>query len=157
MQQLFDEFAAFETYAHVLKEPFSADARRKSDPSFNHFSLTYIIKNESIQCVNKIILLNEYIECLYFLVADLGRNVWEDDRHWFVIGKLKNNLLFVYETNCSGTGFGFCEESKLILCQTPEQLTTFGLTDKHRNFIEKYIKKRFIVNNDVPRVRYPSY
>ena len=71
-----------------------------------------------------------------------------DDKYWFFIGKLENNLYFSYEIGCSGTGFGLGETSLIHFSKTKELLLLYGLTDKHRNLVK--LKLSHYINNFSP-------
>lgn len=51
----------------------------------------------------------------------------------------------MYESGCSGTGFGLGSTSSLFMSKSHELLYNHSLTDKHRNLITKNIKNVLII------------
>jgi hypothetical protein len=133
---LFNTSYLYEVYKTVLDEPLDADLRTtyKNANEYPHYQKGYLITNDKIQLLNQTIIIKHLIHCLYFVYTDFGKKEF-DDKYWFFIGRLKNNLYFSYEMGCSGTGFGLGETSIMYFSKTKELLLLYGLTNKHRNLI----------------------
>lgn len=140
MDNLFQMNEPYEKYDYILSYPLESDLMAL-DSKCSHAQNCYAICDNKIKHIDKVITIKNMIECLFFLYVDFGEQTW-DDKYWFFIGKLKKDgLYFMYESGCSGTGFGFGEESTLYLSKKPELLTTYGLTNKHRDLITKNINE----------------
>lgn len=152
MDTLFDVSASYEEYKNVLVEPLYADYKstrlNRNYETYAHCQNSFIISNNAIKQVHKCALIKGHITCLYFIYVDFGKK-W-DNKYWFFIGKLDNDIYFMYESGCCGTGFGLGSKSTLYLSKTPELLCKYGLTDKHRDLISNNIDKRFTTFCDNP-------
>ena len=137
MDYLFKEYCFYEEYKNILFGPLEADCKSVNG-GYCHYQKCYFINFNTIKHVNKCMLIKDKIECLYFVYIDFGEKQW-DDKYWFFVGKLTNDLYFAYESDCCGTGFGLGSSSSLYLSKTPELLYTYGLTNKHRDLINSNI------------------
>jgi hypothetical protein len=147
MDNLFKNYSSFDEYKYILIEPLNADLLTQ-DKSVCHTQKVYMITNKKINYLdNKVILIKDNIICLFFIYTDFGQKMW-DDKYWFFIGKLNNDIYFSYESGCSGTGFGLGSTSTIYFSKTPELLCSYGLTNKQRDLIINNIDKRFICSND---------
>jgi hypothetical protein len=146
MDELYKESCEYEKYKELLEEPLDADIIAMTDKSnrFCHYFECEIITKDEIKKINKNILLKNKIESLYFVYADYGDYEFHG-KYWITVGKIIKNLYFVYESGCSGTGFGLGSYSKLIISKSPELLYNYGLTDKQRDLINKNINDRYIL------------
>lgn len=143
MDNLFEEYAHYEEYKNILLQPFTADETLNINKYYAHTQNAYFITDTNINHINKVILIKDRIKYLFFLYADFGEIEW-DDKYWFFVGKLNNGLYFMYETKCSGTGFGLGTQSGLYLSKKPEHLIKYSFTNKHRDLINNNIYRRFI-------------
>lgn len=146
MDNLFEEYTSYEEYKNVLLEPLNADEKKTVDEHYCHFQKVYFITDDKIKHIDKIVLIKDIIKCLYFIYIDFGYKEW-DDKYWFFVGKLNNEIYFTYESDCNGTGFGLGCESTLYFSKTPEYLIKYGFTNKHRELIINNIQRRFICPN----------
>lgn len=142
MEKLFEEYSSFDKYKCILLEPLEADFIPNSN-DYCHEQKCYVLTSDKIKHINRIALIKDNIECLFFVYVDFGQQIW-DKKYWFFVGKLKNGIYFVYESGRSGTGFGFGETSQICLSKMPDVLCKYGLTDKQRDLIINNISKRFI-------------
>lgn len=133
---VFNNSYLYEEYKNVLDEPLDADLKttQQNENEYPHYQKCYLITNK-IKPLNQNVMVKHLIECLYFVYTDFGEKEY-DNKYWFFIGRLKNNLYFSYEMGCSGTGFGLGETSVIHFSKTKEFLLLYGLTDKHRNLIK---------------------
>ncbi len=144
MDNLFEEYACYEEYKYILLEPFNADEElKRRGKTYCHYQNAYFINDNKINHINKVILIKDRIKYLFFLYTDFGETEW-DGRYWFFVGKLKNEIYFMYETKCCGTGFGLGSETILYLSKNPNYLIKYGFTNKHRELINNNICRRFI-------------
>lgn len=144
MDSLFKEYHYYEEYKNILLEPLNADETLNIDKKYYcHTQNAYFITDNTINHINKVILIKDRIKYLFFLYTDFGETEW-DDKYWFFVGKLNNGIYFMYETECNGTGFGLGTQSKLYLSKKPEYLIKYSFTNKHRDLINYNIYKRFI-------------
>ncbi len=148
---LFEKHCSYEQYKHVLLEPLEADIMALNPDKYYHkqkcFSFIHSEVDNNIKYINKVIIIKDIIECLFFIYTDFGEKKW-DDKYWFFIGKLNNGIYFIYESDCCGTGFGLGSTSTLYLSKSKNLLYVYGLTNKHRELLNNNIHKRFIINDD---------
>lgn len=138
LMEIFDSSHFYEEYKNILDEPLDADLKSVQKKDYVHFQKCYLITNSKIIPSNRNMSIKHLIECVYFVYTDFGEGEF-DDKYWFFIGKLSNDLYFSYEVGCSGTGFGLGETCTMHFSKTEELLLTYGLTDKQRNFIKQNI------------------
>ena len=133
---VFNNSYLYDEYKTVLDEPLDADLKTKqlNENEYPHYQKCYLITNDKIKPLNKNVMVKHLIKCLYFVYTDFSEKEY-DDKYWFFIGRLENNLYFSYEIECSGTGFGLGETSVMYFSKTKELLLLYGLTDKHRNLV----------------------
>lgn len=143
MDNLFNDYDSYDKYKNVLSEPFNADDTMIIDQNYSHTQKIYLIDDNKITPIDKLISIKNIIDCLFFLYTDFGEFDW-DDRYWFFVGKLYNGFYFMYETKCNGTGFGLGTEATIYFSKIPQYLIKYGFTDKHRELIVNNIHKRFI-------------
>lgn len=140
MDKLFSKTFSYEQYKELLQKPLEADLKFKNNINYAHYQKCIVIHNQHGPIVSdKCVSIIDKIESLYFVYTDFGCQQW-DDKYYFFIGKLINNIYFSYEVGCSGTGFGLGEESIIHLSQSKELLYNYGLTNKNRELIDKNIK-----------------
>lgn len=149
IETLFQKSEPFETHKNILFEPLNADRQLKNDKTntYCHYQQIYAIKDNKIDYHNnpdKIFVLDNMIECLYFIFTDFGTNNRWDDKYWFFVGKLTNGLYFSYETKCGGTGFGVGCCSTIYFAKNEKNLEKYGFTNSQRDLIQLNIEKRFI-------------
>jgi hypothetical protein len=142
MENLFKEYRAYEQCKHMLQEPLDAD-KNSTRNDYCHEQTCCAITDNKILYIDKLTLINDIINKLYFIYTDFGKTKW-DDKYWLFIGKLKNGLYFSYESDCCGTGFGLASKSSLYLSKKKDLLYQFGLTNVQREFICSNICQRFI-------------
>lgn len=149
MDNLFQTHKPYEKYNYILSYPLESERKALLEPNrYYHTQNCYAICNDKIKHIDKGVIIKNKIECLFFLYVDFGEKTW-DDKYWFFIGKLKEEVYFMYESDCCGTGFGLGSKSTLYFAKKPELLTTYGLTDKHRDLITKNIEEmRFTCPNE---------
>jgi len=136
LMNIFNNSFLYEEYKNVLDEPLDADLKTKqnNENEYPHYQKCYLITNDKINILNQNVMVKPLINCLYFVYTDFGEKEFSD-KYYFFIGRLKNNLYFSYEIECSGTGFGLGETSVIYFSKTKELLLLYGLTDKHRNLV----------------------
>ena len=141
---VFNNSYPYEEYKHVLDEPLDADLKTKLNTEdeypdyqnhYPHYQNSYMITNDKIIPSHQNIMIKHKINCLYFVYTDFGEKEF-DNKYWFFIGELNNNLYFSYEVGISGTGFGLGETSVIHFSKTKELLLSHGLTNKQRNLIK---------------------
>lgn len=140
LMEIFDSAHFYEEYKNILDEPLDADLKsvKMDDKTYVHFQNCYLITKNKIIPSDRNMSIKHLIECIYFVYTDFGEKEF-DDKYWFFIGRLTNDLYFSYEVGCSGTGFGLGETSKMYFSKSEKLLLTYGLTDKQRNFIKQSI------------------
>ena len=134
METLFQNSCSFEEYKYILEAPLEADLQSVFIDSYCHEQYCCAITGDKIKHINKLIIIKDKIECLYFIYINFGEKKW-DNKYWFFIGRLNNQIYFAYESGCCGTGFGLGSKSSLYLSKTQELLCKYGLTDKQRELI----------------------
>ena len=142
MNKLYNEYSLYDEYKYILQDPLDADIKSAQPDNYCHYTKCIIITKDNIKNVEKLVLIKDLIECLYFIYVDYGKREY-DNKYWFFIGKLNNNTYFSYESGCCGTGFGLGEKSTLFLSKSQELLYNYGLTDKQRDLINNNITQRF--------------
>lgn len=147
MDKLFEIHEPYDKYDYILAYPLDSEEMALYPDKHYHTQNCYAICDDKIKCIEKVVIIKNMIECLFFVHVDFGEEMW-DDKHWFFIGQLKNGLYFMFESDCCGTGFGLGSKSTLCLSKKPELLTTYGLTNKHRDLITNNIEQmRFTCPN----------
>jgi hypothetical protein len=137
MDILFQNNFTYKDYENILFEPLNAD-EILINPNINcHEQKAYVILPNKIKPVEKRIIIKNLIESLYFIYVDTKLN-YNDDKYWFLIGKLKNGIYFSYESGCCQTGFGLGSKSSLYLSREQDHLIKYGLTNKQRELINQY-------------------
>lgn len=136
-------YSAFRSLLHV---PLSAVVRYENDQS--HIQIcTVISKKHGIKEARKPIVIHTTFQHMFFLYTDFGHGHY-DEKYWFVVGQLASGMYITFETCCSGTGFGFCETSKVSLSDNTSLLYTYGMTDVQREWIQLHLVQqtnRFIL------------
>lgn len=139
-----------EIWRKSLQEPFIAEYRSTHELGFCHFRKVYTVSKDKlpIEIKDSIIKKMKHTEFIIDEVMFLFRNeqsrIW-DDSYWLCIGKTVQSTTnlshFMFETGCSGPGFGLGETSKLFLADSLETLVNL-LTDKQRLIIHNELEKR---------------
>jgi hypothetical protein len=146
MEDLFNKSEPYEKYRYILEYPLKADLNSKTvkDKSL-HGQKLYEITSKGIRQCNRKVILIDSITNLFFVYTDFGSGMF-DENYWFFIAEYTKDdktVYIGYESECCGTGFGFCETSKVYLAETKELLYEYGLTYKQRYLIMKNIETRF--------------
>lgn len=153
MNEVFNKPLNYNDYIHLFNEPMDIDYKsRKNYKWYKEYlhciDATFIFNNKML--ISKRKLIKDKIDSFYFIYVDKGLNQY-DDKYWFCIGKIKdknNDIYFSYESMCNGTGFGLGEITTIYYSKDKDMLLKYGITDKHRNFIEKY-KKIYLLNENM--------
>lgn len=140
LMEIFDSAHFYEEYKSILDEPLDADLKSVTidEDHYTHYQNCYLITKNKIIPSNRNMSIKHLIEYIYFVYTDFGEREF-DDKYWFFIGKLKDDLYVSYETGRSGSGFGLGETSTMHFSKSEELLLTYGLTDKQRNLVKQHI------------------